>query len=345
MKAIYPIFAAVLILGASVAFAQPSAKDTLSLFNLMEKIPDEKLSVTITSNFQHLISNKFNEEYQPATFSFKGPDGELLEFDMKIKTRGNSRKQICFYPPLKLNFKKSGLRSRSLMPLDQYKMVTQCRSGRVFESYVMKEYMAYKLLEAAYPYTFKVRLISINFRDIRNNGKIKESERLGFVIESEEELARRLNAKIVERNKSGFHHLERKMALQMALAQYMIGNTDWAMPNLHNMKIIKVPDFEKMVPVPYDFDYSGLVDADYAVVHHSLSIKSVRDRLYIGPSCTESEVEELIGLFSEKKEKLLECIHSCETMEDRDKKRLISYLEDFFEEVGNENRMKSVLDY
>ncbi len=340
------LLTAIFLMGAVWSHGQSANQGPLSFFQFLQKADSSALPVTITSNFQMLIKNKLKEEYQPARMSFVGEQGDSLHFDMKIKTRGNSRKAICFYPPIKINLKKSELKENALIPeFDKYKLVTQCRAGKLYEEYLIKEYLAYKVLEQVYPYSFKVHLLKIVFRDVRNNGKIKESQQLGFIIESEEEMAERLDAKMVNRSKSGFHHLERKVALEMALCQYMIGNTDWAMPNLHNMKILKGPAYEKVVPVPYDFDYSGLVDSDYAVVHESLSIKDVRTRLYLGPSCTEGEVRALINVMRAKKDQVLDCIFNCEYLDEREQGRVIKYLEAFFEELENESRMIRVLGY
>lgn len=319
--------------------------DSLSIFSLMEKIESEALSVTIKSNFQRLISKKFNEEYQPAVLSFVGPNGDSLNFDIKIKTRGNSRKSICFYPPLKIKFRKKQLQNQALLPFNKYKLVTQCKPGSTYEEYILKEYLTYKLMEKAYPYAFKVKMLNITYLDVRNNGKVKEKQQIGFLIENEAELGRRYNARVIERSKSGFHHLERKLALHMSLFQYMIGNTDWAMPNLHNMKVLKVPEYTKLVPLPYDFDYCGLVNTDYAVVHENLSIKSVRQRLYVGPSFAENEVDALIEAFADRKQDVLDCVNHFELLDERERKKMLNYLTEFFEELDNSKRMKRVLNY
>lgn len=338
-------------LNSSVYYDQPisaipqQTTDSLTLFSLLDKMEGDVLSVTIRSNFQQLISRKFNEEYQPATFSFEGSDGRTVSLDIKIKTRGNSRKQICFYPPLKMKFKKSQLQNEGLLPFNDYKLVTQCKAGGTYEEYIMKEYLTYKLMEKVYPYAFKVRMLNITYLDERSNGKIKEQQQIGFIIESEEELALRYNAHIIDRSKSGFHHLERGPALHMSLFQYMIGNTDWAMPNLHNMKVLKVPEHEKLVPLPYDFDYCGLVNTDYAVVHESFAIKDVKERLYIGPSCEEGEARALIKEFYDRKQDALDCINNFKLLDEKERKRMVDYLSAFFEELENEKRMQRVLSY
>ncbi|MGC4082347.1 MAG: hypothetical protein QM736_09640 [Vicinamibacterales bacterium] len=41
-------------------------------------------------------------------------------------------------------------------------------------------------------------------------------------------------------------------------------------------------------PVPYDFDYSGIVNARYAVPAAALNLPTVRERMYRGP-CLKAE--------------------------------------------------------
>ena len=62
----------------------------------------------------------------------------------------------------------------------------------------------------------------------------------------------------------------------------MIGNTDWSsVDEGHNMELVKGPS-ETQWAVPYDFDFSGIVDARYAAPDPRFSIKDVRQRFYRG---------------------------------------------------------------
>jgi len=53
----------------------------------------------------------------------------------------------------------------------------------------------------------------------------------------------------------------------VSIFQYMTGNTDWAVPNYHNIKTDGTKERHHLptISVPYDFDYAGFVDAPYAV--------------------------------------------------------------------------------
>ena len=65
----------------------------------------------------------------------------------------------------------------------------------------------------------------------------------------------------------------------------MIGNTDYSSAYQHNEKLMFV-DGMNAIPVPYDFDMSGLVDTNYAVVSQvqgeNCRLTDVARRLYRG---------------------------------------------------------------
>ena len=75
-------------------------------------------------------------------------------------------------------------------------------------------------------------------------------------------------------------------AIQNDFFQFLIGNTDFSSTNQHNEKLIYLKGNDAIIPIPYNFDMSGLVDASYAVVSQVqgevLDITSVRQRLYRG---------------------------------------------------------------
>ena len=67
-----------------------------------------------------------------------------------------------------------------------------------------------------------------------------------------------------------------EMIDRMAIFNYMIGNTDWSVPNQHNCKVLSDPNSARQnlgLIVPYDFDYCGIVNAPYAIPHEDFGIK------------------------------------------------------------------------
>jgi hypothetical protein len=71
------------------------------------------------------------------------------------------------------------------------------------------------------------------------------------------------------------------LALHQDFFALMIGNTDWSNTSQHNVKILERKEGNR-IPVPYDFDLSGFVNAPYALPYDYLPIKTVQERLYRG---------------------------------------------------------------
>ena len=76
-------------------------KDTFDIFN-----SSEVMNITITSDFKLLAKNKSKGEYQPALLETIVFDSLKITRNIKIKARGNNRRQTCFNPPIFLNFPK-----------------------------------------------------------------------------------------------------------------------------------------------------------------------------------------------------------------------------------------------
>ena len=61
-------------------------------------------------------------------------------------------------------------------------------------------------------------------------------------------------------------------------------------------------------PVPYDFDYSGFVNATYAVPPEGLDIENVRERRFLGYCRTEAEFQEVFDQFIAKENDVYQII-------------------------------------
>jgi hypothetical protein len=127
----------------------------------------------------------------------------------------------------------------------------------------------------------------------------------------------------------------------MSLFQYMIGNTDYSILVLHN--VIMVDDAKGVRhTVPYDFDYSGLVNAHYAVPYKGLGLVSVQDRLYRGPCKTEAELEAALKVFREKQAEVLALPASLVSLglDERSRRYTEKYLNEFFDIINNPGKLK-----
>ena len=117
--------------------------------------------------------------------------------------------------------------------------------------------------------------------------------------------------------------------LRLAVFQYLIGNTDWSVKALHNIKLLSVPG-SAPIAVPYDFDYSGLVNASYAVPPAHLPLSSVTERYYNGHCRPEQEILSILAEWKGLKTRIDEILRDFPLSLD-EKNRALNYLQTFFD--------------
>ncbi len=317
------------------------AQDTLtarlpvkSLFETLRM--RENITITLDTDWSRIIRNKMKEEYQPTQVTIKAGDSTVLDLEAQVATRGVMRKQVCFFPPLRIKFDKKDLADLGFEGHHVVRLVMQCNSGKSGVNLEEKELAAYGIYQLLSPYSFRacpMQLIILN--EGKNRG---ENVFAGFLIEPEQEFAARLDAALLKRETCNIYSLERDLFNWMAVFEYMIGNTDWSVPNLHNLKVFKLKQYTKLVPVPYDFDYSGLVNAHYAVPFENLGISSVRQRKYRGFSCSQAEIDFIAAGFLAKKMEVLSYCQRFPWSDDQTGKEVGDYLKEFFEVLENPKR-------
>ena len=120
----------------------------------------------------------------------------------------------------------------------------------------------------------------------------------------------------------------------------MIGNLDWDMTQgppgeecCHNGKLLAVSETsrERVLPVPYDFDYSGLVNAPYAVPPENMPVRNVRQRHYRGLCRFNDAVPAAADVFRSRREQLYAIIDNETRLNEARRNATRDYIEDFFE--------------
>lgn len=320
-----------------------SAQDTTeTFFNRLYKEEVKPIEMELQLDLKVFLKNKNKEEYQEGELTYLDPiSQEEVSWNVELRPRGNMRRQISYIPPIKLKLSKKSLAKEGLEKYNKIKMVAQYRSGILAEQYVLKEFHAYRMYNQISPYSFRVQLIKLKLRD--SSAKKRVIDYWGFLIEPEEEFAKRMGGVMVEREKVRTSFLIEKEFHRMSLFQYMIGNTDWSVGNSHNLKLLKVPELTRLVPVPYDFDYAGLVNAVYATPFHTLPIKRVTDRLYRGNTFTMDDINEILPQFEEKAPDIIQIVDTCPYLDQRNRKFTVNYLRDFFKECKRRKGMAYVL--
>ena len=307
-------------------------QEVISSFDLFEG--EQPLELEIISNFRDIADGKFKDDYQAAKLIFYWSDKIEERRTIRVKPRGHSRRRICHMPPLKLDF--SDIDAAHLRGLEKIKMVSYCKKGKLFEQYLFKEFLVYQLYRLFTPISFRARLMKMKYVD--TGQKDKEYEGYAFIIEEVDRLEQRLQAVEVENvtlyaDATDYEHVN-----MLSVFQFMIGNLDWSVPSLHNIKLLRKQEGEDSVLycVPYDFDYSGIVDAHYAKPPTKLHLSSVRDRLFRGSCRTEAEFRAAFEVFQTAKPEVYNRIKAFEKLSKRDRKSMLSYLDSFYEIISDE---------
>jgi hypothetical protein len=294
---------------------------------------DTLLPLAIIADFRTLAGERDTlepKEY-PMTVAYQGTDGKRVAVPGEIETRGHFRlkRSTCTFPPLRLSFPDSARGGTLFARQRALKLVTHCRDGS-YEQHVLREYIVYRIHNLVTPFSFRPRLVRARYVDARDTTRV--TERYAFFIESERELAQRHGARVLEEAKGAlFDHIDEESSAMLGLFEYFIGNTDWSLAHLHNVRIISSGAFT--AAVPYDFDFSGLVDAPYSAPDPKLGIRSVRQRLYRGPCLTPSQLPPLLARFHEQRPAILALYDSLPDLDRAYARRAVRYLEDFFEET------------
>ena len=138
--------------------------------------------------------------------------------------------------------------------------------------------------------------------------------------------------------------LEDHQSILVDAFQFMIGNTDWSGAEMHNMELFQTPGGGTST-VPFDFDFSGLVQARYAVPDQSLPIRRVRDRLFRG-FCPDQmnrgpeDYESVYAIFLEKKEEIYESWRNQEGLEEDRVEDTLEYFDDFYDILSDPRKIQ-----
>lgn len=327
--------------GAQNAVAQVLSEKTEevspSFFDYL--VADSIMEITMIADFFTIRKNKYQEEYYSGHLNFIDSNNTVQSFPVSFRTRGKSRKKVCFHPALKLKFPKKELQSKDLSDDNKYKLVCQCNSGKLHRQSLFREYLAYKIYNLISPYSFEVHLLNINYIE---TGTMRKEQRYAFLLESEKSVEKRLNGIVIDRDLFALDQISRTESIRMSLFQYMIANTDWNVPALHNVKLL-LDKNKQLIPIPYDYDYSGLAKTPYASPNPDYPIKTVTDRYFLSADYTESEINEQLVYFHQQKKAVKALITNFEFLNKRSRRFVDRFINRFYKTIEDPRRVAKEL--
>ncbi len=293
------------------------------------------LEFTLTANFKTVNRDRNPESTKtfPATLTVQGRNGSPAAIPVQIRTRGHSRRLVrtCTFAPLRIEFPAGKADGTVFEGHKALKLGTHCRDADLYEQYVPREYAVYRIFNLMTPRSFRARLADVSYVDAETNKPIQA--RQGLFIEDDDDVARRLEGRIDDRQKVTFRMVDADTITLMALFEYMIGNTDASMYLQHNIRLVNTPG-NVLYPVPYDFDYSGLVDARYAIPSKQFNLTSVRQRAYLGPCRTPADLEPFFVRLHAVKDDVMALFDEIPGLDPGYRKDAKSYLGKFYEIIS-----------
>lgn len=301
--------------------------------SFLDQLIDEEVQVIeLTTNVDSLLINRKKYRYQKAEMSVTFADGTRQAEELKVRPRGRFRNMYGEIPPLKIKLSNSSLRRQGYISMNELKLVLPFGSGKRQTDWLYKEYLVYKLYETLSPYSFRTQLVEVILKD---TGKRKRPIRLqAFLIEDKEEVANRLALQPCKQSHLGAD-LSPNHYQMVQLFQFMIGNTDWLPTTSHNLALFRNAA-GGVIPVPYDFDFSGLVNTNYAWPNDLLPISDVKERYFMGNYPSLDELRPAIRHLQSKKNDLLQVIEEFEALRKADRQQMRQYLLSFFDLIADD---------
>jgi len=184
----------------------------------------------------------------------------------------------------------------------------------------------------------------VTYRDNR------EQEQLNFFIEDADDMGRRVRLREIdlEPNEIRASALDPVAATRVALFQYMISNLDWDMVSAdegraccHNIVLTGAAATTRtgLVPVPYDFDHSGLVNTPYAYPREELGQAEVRHRIYRGYCRFNDQIPAAVAHFQSRREALYAVVDGETRLSESRRRNARRFIEQFFEVIDDPERV------
>ena len=298
---------------------------------------DKILRMELRADFTAIQNDRGDTPvYHVGELIFKDSERKRVNLPVKLIVRGNFRRNPgnCNFPPLFVNFKKSDLHNTLFEDQDKLKLVTPCQS----DEYVIEEYVIYKMYNIVTDLSLHVRLVKISYYD--TGLKKMLFEKYSFFIEDKDHAAKRNNAVVKDYFLTPYE-LERENFTKLSMFQYLIGNKDWFVSSRKNI-IIMQPKDTTLPPlaVPYDFDFSAFVNADYTKPKDQVNNFPAGRRTYKGLCYTEAEYKEVFNFYLELKPKFMKVVVKQGNISSEVNNQIIDYLNQFYAIIKSKDAVK-----
>ncbi len=311
---------------------------------------DSTLAVTIEGPFKTVMRNRNETDEFPAIIKYSNADGAETILDIKLRVRGKFRRkrETCNFAPLRVNFKKKQVEGTLFAGQDTIKLVTDCQSSKKrYQQLLLREYLAYKLLNVLSDKSFGARLLHVTYVDTANKNKSRES--YAFFIEEKSHIADRLGMERVKVPGTRYAALDPAHSNMINVYEYFIANTDYSLvagPPGSDCCHNSVPYQKESAPfisIPYDFDHAGLIAAPYASPNPRFRVRSVRQRVYRGRCANNAHLDSTLERFIAKRDDFNQLVKGLDGFDDKSVKSTLKFIDGFYEDIATPKAVQKKL--
>ena len=304
------------------------------------------LRVMMTAPFNTLIRVRPDDEYLAGQISYQEADGTRVELDIQVRARGNFRHKYCDFPPMNLNFKKSQVEGTLFDGQNKLKMVAHCKDSGRYQEAVLREYLAYRILNSVTDLSFQVRLLEVTYLD--SDERRSNLVRYAFFIEHPDRLAERTGRKRVDIVHADIGAIQPVELNLTSVFQYLIGNVDFSPVDgsnnecCHNYEMYE-NGVDQLLAVPYDFDLAGMVYAPYAMTNQELGVEKVGQRVYRGYCGHNGHVDGSISRFKTARDTVYALVGERQELEPATRDTIIQYVNEFYAVIDDPEAVENEL--
>ena len=300
---------------------------------------DETAEIAVVLEFpvRGMLRERDARELMPATLHYQAAGGAKVSLPVKVRSRGHTRLRLCEFPPIRLEFDEAQAAGTVFAGQRNLKLVTQCKADRKYRDYVRLEQRIYEAYGLLTPVAFRTRSLAVTFVDSAE--RMTPLSGPAFLIEDDGDMAKRNGLRKRKVPSLTAADVDPAQVAVLELFQFMIGNTDWSVhlpmdgkdECCHNIEVLGPRQGERpFTLVPFDFDQTGMVDAEYAAVTPGIGVRRVRQRIYRGLCSRNAEVPAAIQRFQELRPRIEQAFQG-RGLGDFATRRAASYLGSFFE--------------
>lgn len=312
----------------------------------------DPLHISIAVRFDELCRPRETEncDFTATTLEYTDTAGyEPVSIPIEIKVRGGWRSlsKNCSVPLLWVRMDPEKVRGTLFEGQTMLPLTTHCGTGislesmhnrvsrSAWEQYILKEQLAHEWYEAVSPFSVRSRLARIHYTQPDNPNRAVHS--FAFFAEHFDSMAARNGVTRVERGNFDAESLDADGQGRVALFNYLIANTDWSIPLERNITLVQDEEGTQ-IPVPFDFDMSGLVNTHYAGPAPGLPIDSVQERYFLGFCHPDTNWEQLFDAYIAAREKMYAAVEQIPAMSKSTKTKARGWLDSFFDTIQSAER-------